>query len=62
MKLQSTSVLNLPSIDTVESLDIGRCLDFLRYLQSLDATTPESGCVKAYIEKIKRRILLLVNA
>jgi hypothetical protein len=62
MKLQSTSALNLPSLDSVESLDIGRCLDFLRYLQSLDATTADAGRVKAYIEKIKRRILLLVNA
>jgi hypothetical protein len=61
MKLNSTSTLDLPSLDAVESLDMGRCLDSLRYLQSLDAAPAESGRIKKYINKIKKRILQLIN-
>ena len=60
MKTQYNSTPNLPSPESLESLDIGRSLDFLRYLQGLKPAPTEEGRIKTYIQKIKARIISLV--
>jgi hypothetical protein len=52
--------MHLPALDSLEKLDIGRALDFLRYLQSLQPAAAESGQIRTYIQKIKHRITTLV--
>jgi hypothetical protein len=61
MKSETNSTLHLPALDSLENLDIGRCLDYLRYLQSLQPAPAESGRIKTYIQKIKQRIISLVT-
>jgi len=60
MKSETNSTLHLPALDSLENLDIGRALDFLRYLQSLQPAPAESGRIRTYIQKIKHRITTLV--
>lgn len=60
MKTQSDSDFNLPALDSLESLDLGRSLDFLRHLESLPSAPAESGRIKIYMQKIKKRIYNLV--
>jgi hypothetical protein len=60
METQSNFTHNLPALDSLETLDIGKSLDYLRYLQSLQPAPAEAGRIKTYIKKIKNRIQSLV--